>query len=190
MSASNTGSRHLRMEHRSKQHICKHMRKMRPIVPAVRITVAHAWWGSSFQTLETHWKDHEMYFKRQAICDEKRNFLYLCTKRLAFCRHGKNRMMFFSGGILIRKWTWVRWLCATVYERRSEKGEVRRNLQLGWFFDFIKEYWRVSLTGSSVLAEGRNSLSRFLFEERRVGLSSWNSIKWWHYDGQWVSESS
>ena len=95
-------------------------------------------------------------------------------------------MIFFSGGILIRKWTWFGWLCVT--ECRSEKREVRRNLQLGRFLDFIKEYWRVSLTGSSVLAEGRNFLSRFLFEERWMGLSSWYSIKWWHYDGQWASE--
>ena len=52
-----------------------------------------------------------------------------------------------------------------------------------------KEYWSISLTGSSVLAEGKNSLSRFLFEDRWMGLSSWYSIKWWHYNGQWVSES-
>lgn len=81
------------------RHLQTNVRKMGPIIPAITITVLRAWWllfitmRFSFQTPVMDWRDHQMCFERQAICDEKRNFLYLCTKRSAFHRHGKSRIM-------------------------------------------------------------------------------------------------
>lgn len=80
-------------------HLQTNVRKMGPIIPAITITVLRTWWRLfitrrfSFQTPVMDWRDHQMCFERQGICGEKRNFLYLCTKRPAFHRQGKSRIM-------------------------------------------------------------------------------------------------
>lgn len=77
----------------------KHLGRSAPIIPAVLITVLCAQWlllitmCCSFHTLEMDWMDHKMYFKRQAICAEKRDLLYLCTKRSAFHKRGMSGMI-------------------------------------------------------------------------------------------------
>lgn len=108
----------------------KHGGKIGTIIPAIMITELHVWWlllittCCSFHTLEMDWMDHKMYFKRQAICGENRNLLYLCTKRPACHKHGKRRTMILLGCILIRKWTWlVCCVCECVWKRRRDKWE-------------------------------------------------------------------
>lgn len=81
----------------------KHMGKIGPIIPAIMITEPRVRrlrlniMRCSFPTLEMDCTDCKMVFKRQAICEENTNLLYLCTKGPAFHKRGKSGVMILLG---------------------------------------------------------------------------------------------
>lgn len=115
----------------------KHVGKIGPIIPAIMSIPLRAQWlllitmRCSFHTLEMDWMDHKMYFKRQAICGENRNRLYLCIKRHTFHRRGKMGGWFVWGGMLIRTGAWS--VCCVWESERKREGRGSRTASQ-WMF--------------------------------------------------------
>lgn len=159
--------------------------KNRVIVPAMRITVGARCGDSSFQTLESMKGPWNVFQKTGHLWWEEKLPLSL-YKRLAFADMGRTEWCSSQVEFWSENEHEFVGCVPCVYGVGRERGSEKESP--AWLILWLhQEYWEVSLTGSSVLAGGRNSLSRFLWR-RRVGLSGWYSIKWWHYDGQWVSE--